>query len=174
MGFQDDQPDAAPGKKKRGRPRTVPPDVLMEVWLSVGYVRVKLQSKWGRRPSDSEVCNLIARRGGLMWAMGGDRRVLEQTIEHGARRASKVARYRMAEDGAGRRRLLRDDSGGIFVQHAYQHGPSLRNVYVRANRAVCSNPHVRAAWSNILCDRLGIAREFPPPPRLCRAPFCAP
>ena len=146
---------------KRGRPKgtfTKPAQFLQDIWMQVEAVRERTTMKTGRRPSASEVCNLMAQRGGLVWAVGGNIDAIASAMELPERPYSKWRRFHPERKGD---RYVTDDNGRLIVSHLYQHGKSLRTRYTEANRLVRNNPAIRAAWTNMVRDMLGLPRILP-------------
>jgi hypothetical protein len=149
---------------KRGRPKgtcTTPAQFLQDIWTQVGAVRERMRMRTGRRPSASEVCNRMAQRGGLVWAVGGNIDAIARAMELPQRPYSKWRRFRPERKGD---RYVTDDNGRLIVSHLCQHGKSLRTRYTEANRLVRNNPAIRVAWTNMVRDMLGLPRIVPGSP----------
>src|SRR5689334_9029574 len=101
--------------RRRGRPRgsaTVPPDVLAEVWVQVLVTRIEGRKRTGRTPTVRKACQEIARRGGIISAVGGD---LDALVAANASRKKRWQRFGFNSDGSG---LSPNAEGRVFVNHA--------------------------------------------------------
>jgi hypothetical protein len=61
-------------------------------------------------------------------------------------------------------RFVNDPEGDMIVAHVVRHAGALRARYVEAEKKMQDEPFVRIAWTNILHDRLGKPRLYPPLP----------
>src|ERR1700674_2987275 len=152
-------------EKRRGRPKGAvgtPRDYLLNIWLQVEYFRERAKRKPGQQLSDSRVCELIARRGGLIWVVGGDVDAICHAIGENKDdrfRISKWRRSKFIHDGISRR-LAQDENGRIIASHAIQKATSLRTRYTEACRLVDQDKAIREAWTNMLHDMLGLPRPY--------------
>jgi hypothetical protein len=63
-----------------------------------------------------------------------------------------------------RSRYVTDKNGRLVVSYRSQNGGTLRNRYMQAEMTVRNNPAVRAAWTNMVRDMLGLPRDSAAPP----------
>lgn len=153
----------AESPRRPGRPRGsrwLPADFRQDVWLEVEAVREQIRLRTGRRPSIIGACDVIARRGGLIWIVGGNIAAVTAAMAS-ARKApfSRWRRFKLRNGNA--RHIVTDKAGRIIVCHLLQNARSIRTRYVEANRIVGESPAVRQAWTNMLCDRLGRSGQPP-------------
>src|ERR1700674_1058046 len=157
-------PRPAHSKRRGGRPKgTVkrPLDYLLNIWLEVESLRERIRLSPGRRPSVSKACDEIARGGGLRWIVGGNIDAISCAIEENpAPPFSDWRRFKFLHDG-NTARLRAEKSGRVIVSDLLQHARTLRTRYTEADRLVRENPMIRAAWTYMLHDRLGLPRLFP-------------
>ena len=52
----------------------------------------------------------------------------------------------------------------MIIGHEVRHAETLRARYVEAEKKMRDEPSVRIAWTNMLHDRLGKPRPYPPLP----------
>jgi YD repeat-containing protein len=153
---------------KRGRPKgtvRTPPEHRFEIWRQVEFVRESRRLETDRRPSVSEACELIASRGGLAWAVGGDVDAITRAMERSEPAFSRWRQFRLMRERAATRLVLARD-GRVIVSYLSQHGRTLRTRYTEADRLVRTDSRIRAAWTNMVYDMLGLPRPFSGAPRI--------
>jgi hypothetical protein len=149
---------------KRGRPKgtfTTPPMFWNDVWLWVEAYRWLKWTRTGNRLSVSNACRLVAKQGGLSWAIGGNINAIASAMQSSKRPFSKWRRF-AREPKSGR--YVTDKNGRLVVSYRSQNGGTLRNRYMQAEMTVRNNPAVRAAWTNMVRDMLGLPRDSAAPP----------
>jgi hypothetical protein len=153
----------ADSPRRPGRPRgssRLPVDFRQDVWLEVEVVCEQIKVRTGRRPPITMACDLIARRGGLKWIVGGNVNAIAAALA--SERKGRFSRWRRFKLWNGRSCLIVTDKAGcIIVAHLLQNASTLRSRYVEANRLVRESPAVKNAWTNMLRDRLGLPRHPP-------------
>lgn len=154
-------------KKRPGRPvgtTKVSFEHQQHIWLQVELLRGPPSPKSGRRRHSAfRASDLLEERGGLLWVVGGDRNAMALEIaENKESPLKKLTRVNLVRNGNGFQ-PKNSKNGHVFVSHKMQHGPSIYARYKEANKIFKSDPHVREAWTNYLCDLNG--RPRPPQPR---------
>ena len=149
---------------KRGRPKgtfTTPPRFCNDVWLWVEAYRWLKWTRTGNQLSVLNACHLVAERGGLSWAVGGNINAIASAMRSSKRPFSTWRRFGW-EPKSGR--YVADENGRLVVSYRSQNGGSLRNRYIEAEKAVRNNPAVRAAWTKMVRDMLGLPPDSAAPP----------
>src|SRR5215471_5597694 len=118
----------AESPRRPGRPRGsrwLPADFRQDVWLEVEAVREQIRLRTGRRPSIIGACDVIARRGGLIWIVGGNIAAVTAAMAS-ARKApfSRWRRFKLRNGNA--RHIVTDKAGRIIVCHLLQNARSIR------------------------------------------------
>ena len=148
-------------RSTRGRPAgtfRTPPDLLQDIWLHLEEARARHELATGKRLSVLKTCRRIEAGGGLHWIVGGDREAIFEAMKTPGSSLSRARRYRVDQTGGGLQ-VIPDRDGPIIATHSISHHPTLRARYAEANRLVRNDPMIRAAWSNMLNDRLGLPRR---------------
>jgi hypothetical protein len=154
-----------PGRRKGST--TLPRDFRQDIWIEVEAVREQIELRGARRPPVTQACDVIARRGGLIWIVGGN--IDAVTAAMVSERKAPFSRWRRFKFGSrNTRHIVVDEAGRIIVSHLLQNAATLRSRYVEANRLVRESSAVREAWTNMLCDRLGRPRRPLSHGRFCR------
>ena len=149
---------------KRGRPKgtfTTPPRCYYDVWLWVEAYRWLKWRRTGNKLSVSKACDLIDKRGGLSWAVGGNINAIASEMRSSKRPFSTWRRCGWeAKSG----RYVADENGRLVVSYRSPSGGSLRNRYIQGEMTVRNNPAVRAAWTKMVRDMLGLPPDSAAPP----------
>src|SRR5262245_8634882 len=123
-------------RRRRGRPRrsiVVPRDVLAGLWVEVQLILICERIRTGKTPSIRQACRLLAARGGIISAVGGNRHALEQA---NAKRKKSWQRLQHASGGLN---PPPDAKGTIFASHRITHAPTLEARYSAANALASSS-----------------------------------
>jgi hypothetical protein len=124
-------------------------------YIAVGAVIVEKLLATGTRIPIIQACRLLVKRGGLV-LIGRD--PYKSQIS-----ASRLYEFR---DVRRKPHFHRSDSGRMFVQRRVRAAKSIETRYHEAKRFAESDPNVKFAWDNMVCDRLGLPRLPTERPRL--------
>jgi hypothetical protein len=150
-------------RRARGRPKVSAQykfEFLQDYYVQVETVRREKLGITGNLRPAAEACRLLARRGGLVWIVGGDTSGLSckgKQRRYIFDRKDNALQFRQAE------------SGTVYVRRLIERAETIESRYDEAARVARQDENVKIAWDNMVRNLSGLP-SLPPKRRLFGGP----